>query len=95
MPAAAFAAVGGRTRAVTVNLIAPGTEFLDRYNQWDLSLKRTFRAGGMEIVPSMDIYNLTNASTVLGQTQTFGGALGRPSGTMPGRFVRLGALIRF
>ena len=95
VPSAAFAPVGGRTRSVTVNLIPPGTEFLDRYNQWDLSLKRTFRAGGMEVVPSLEIYNLSNASTVLRQAQTFGGALGRPSSTMPGRFMRLGALIRF
>ena len=34
---------GGRTQSVTVDLIPPGTKFLERWNQVDLSLRKLFR----------------------------------------------------
>ena len=95
VPAGAFLPVGGRTRSVTVLLIPPGGKYLKRWNQLDLSFKRNFRVGGVEILPSLDFYNLNNSSVVLSELESFGGALGRPLSTLPGRFMRLGALVRF
>ena len=96
VPRSAFNVVGGRTRSVSLQVIPPGTKFLERLNQLDLSVKRTFTfGGGTELLPSFEVFNLTNASTVLSEVTSFGGALGQPRSTLPGRFVRLGALFRF
>ena len=51
--------------------------------------------GGVEILPSLDFHNLNNSSVVLSEVESFGGALGRPLSTLPGRFMRLGTLVRF
>jgi hypothetical protein len=86
---------GGRTEVVNVNLIAPGTDYLKQWNQVDINLKRQFKVGRFEMLPSIDVFNLTNASTVLTQFQTFGTALGTPTSVLQGRFVKLSVLTRF
>ena len=75
-------------------LIAPGSMYLDRWNQLDISIKRRFRAGGLDILPSLDLYNVNNSSVVLGEVETFG-AVGRPTTLLGGRLMRLGVLVRF
>ena len=85
---------GGRTVPVTVQLAPPGTVHLDRWNQLDLSLKRTFRMGGVEVLPSIDLYNVTNGVPVLRALQGYP-SNGRPTLTLPGRLLRLGFLMRF
>jgi hypothetical protein len=86
---------GGRTVPVTAELIPPGTKYLKRWNQLDVSLKRRFRMTKAEILPSLDLYNLNNSSVVLTEVETFGPSLGRPTNTLPGRLIRLGVLVKF
>jgi hypothetical protein len=86
---------GGRTEPVTVSLIAPGTKFLERWNQVDINFKRVIRAGRLEMRPSVDVYNLLNSGVVLTELQTFGPALGRPTSMLQGRFMKLGLLVKF
>jgi hypothetical protein len=86
---------GGRTEPVTVSLVPPGTRYLERWNQVDINFKRSIRVGHVEMRPSVDIYNLLNSSVVLTELQTFGAALGRPTSMLQGRFVKLGALLKF
>jgi len=86
---------GGRTQTVTVNLIPPGTQYLNQWNQVDINLKRTIKAGRFEMQPGLDIFNLTNASVVLTQLQAFGPSLGVPTSTLQGRFVKLSVLVKF
>jgi hypothetical protein len=93
VPAALFP--GGQTESVTVPLIAPGTQYLDRWNQLDLSVRRTFKVGHYEVQPALELYNLINSSVVLGQNQTFGPALGNPLTTLQGRLLKLSAIVRF
>ena len=85
---------GGRTVPVTVQLAPPGTEHLDRWNQLDLSIKRTFIFGGIEVQPTLDLYNLTNEVPVLSALQNYP-SHGRPIATLPGRLLRLGFLMKF
>ncbi len=93
MPAAVFP--GGRTVPVTVDLIPPGTKFLDRWNQLDISVKRRFRMGGVATLPSIDIYNLNNSGVVLTEQETFGPTLAQPVSNLPGRLMRLGVMVKF
>jgi hypothetical protein len=86
---------GGRTEVVSVPLIPPGTQFLDRWNQLDLSVRRTFRVGRYEFQPALDLFNVLNSSVVLGQNQNFGPALGAPTSTLQGRLVKFSAIVKF
>ena len=78
-----------------VLLLAPGAEYLDRWNQLDISIKRRFRAGGIDFLPSLDLYNVNNSSVVLGEVETHGPSRGRPLTILGGRLMRLGVLVRF
>ena len=78
-----------------VRLNEPGSEYPGRKNQFDLSLSRTFPVGGVRLRPQLDLFNVFNASPVLDQIQTFGGALGRPLTILHPRLVRLGMRLEF
>ena len=96
MPNSAFPG-GAPTAAAAVPdilLIAPGSSYLDRWNQLDISIKRRFRAGNLDILPSLDLYNVNNSSVVLGEVETYG-SVGRPTTLLGGRLMRLGVLVRF
>jgi hypothetical protein len=91
--------VPGLTEAsVTVPLVAPGTEFLDRINQFDLSFAKWFGLGGARrLQGQLDIFNVFNANPILGVASTnFGtAAYNRPDGILNGRTFRVGAQFRW
>jgi hypothetical protein len=93
VPASLFP--GGRTLAVAVPLVPPGSKLLERWNQLDVSVKRSFRVGRVAVQPTVEIFNLLNSSVVLSEIQTFGPLLGRPTSTIQGRLLKLGALAKF
>jgi hypothetical protein len=95
VPAALFAAVGGRTQAVTVPLVSPGVRYLTRWNQLDAGVKKTFKVRQTELGLSLDVFNLLNASSILGEVQTFGPSLGQPTEILQGRFARIATTARF
>ena len=93
VPAALFP--GGRTQSVTVPLNAPGTKYLPRWNQLDISVKRVIHTRRVDIQPVISVFNVLNSSVVLNEIQTFGSALEQPLNTLQGRFMKLEALIKF
>ncbi len=86
---------GGRTASVTVPLIAPGTEFLPRWAQFDLGVKRTFRVGRTTLIADLTIFNVLNSNTVITETSTFGPSLYTPTSIIAGRLPRVGLQMRF
>lgn len=86
---------GGQTQAPGVNLIAPNTKFQNRWNQLDLSAKRTFRFGTKEFQGQFALFNVTNGNVVLQEVQTFGASLGRPQNFLQARMMRLALLVNF
>jgi hypothetical protein len=84
-----------RTIPVTAGLVAPGTLYFDRWNQLDLSVKRTVRFGKYALTPSFELYNVLNSSVIVNALQTYGPTYLRPTSTLPGRLMRLGAQFRF
>lgn len=93
VPASLFP--GGRTRSVTVKLIPPGSEYLERWNQLDLQLKRAFSTGRVRFEPGLDIYNVFNSNVVLVQNQSYGPTLGEPQRILQGRLLRFTAQVSF
>ena len=86
---------GTQTQAPGVNLIAPNTKYQGRWNQLDLSVKRTFRYGTREIQGQFAVFNVTNGNVVLQEVQTFGATLGRPQNFLQARMMRLALLVSF
>jgi outer membrane receptor protein involved in Fe transport len=95
VPSAAFAGVGGRTQDVVVRLDEPGSQYLERWNQLDLNLRKVFRVGRVSFEPGVDVYNVFNTNPVLVENQNFGSALGTPLRILQGRLMRLTAQINF
>ncbi len=84
--------------SLTVPLVAPGTEFLDRITQFDLSFAKWFGLGGSRrLQGQVDIFNVFNANPVLGvQSVNFGtAAYNQPNGILNGRTVRVGMQLRW
>jgi len=86
---------GGRTQAVTVNLQAPGTSYLDRWNELDLSFRKVFTVGKYRVDGALDMFNALNSNVVLSQNQAFGSTLGQPLAVLQGRLLRISSQIKF
>jgi hypothetical protein len=79
----------------TVNLITPFTVFEPRLNQLDLRLTKRVRLGRTSVQGMFDIYNVLNASTVLGANNQFGPNWQRPTQLLTGRLFKFGAQLNF
>ena len=80
----------------TIALIPDNSMFEPRAQQLDLRFTRTFRFGGTRrFRPSLDIYNLFNAATVLAMNTTYGPAWKDVTQILNGRQLRIGAQLDF
>jgi len=61
----------------------------------DLRFGRPFRVSTVSFEPFLDLYNLTNANTVLSDVTTIGTSLGRVSSTINPRIIRIGVKLDF
>lgn len=93
VPASAFP--GGRNQAVTVPLIAPGTKYLKRWNQLDLSFRKAFTVGNQRLEGALDMFNALNSNVVLAQNQSFGATLDQPSQILQPRLLRVSVQWKF
>lgn len=83
--------------SVTVPLVAPGTEFLPRLNQLDLSVGKWFNLGSMRVQGQIDLFNVFNESTELGYRSTNFATPAhlQPSSVLQARVVRLGMQMKW
>ncbi|MXZ71231.1 MAG: TonB-dependent receptor, partial [Acidobacteria bacterium] len=79
---------GTRTRGATVQLFQPGTNFLPYWTQVDVSLRRLFRFNNIQASVQADLYNALNAAVQTDETESYGGAWGRPTRLLQGRILR-------
>ena len=86
---------GGRTQSVTVPLIPPGTKYLKRWSQLDLSARKGFTFGRQRFEASLDMFNALNSNVVLAQNQSFGATLDQPSQILQPRLLRVSAQWKF
>jgi hypothetical protein len=100
------AAVAGRpvqgsptANSIVVNLIQPGTVFLDYQNRLDLRLGKTFKLDRTKIQGFMDVFNVFNVGTALSVNQTYAAAgvngWMNPTTIMDGRYLRFGLQVNF
>ena len=80
----------GAAGTATVQMIAPGTMYVERLYQLDLRASKIFRFGHHRLQANVDMYNAGNASSILGVNTTFGTNWLRPTSILQGRLVKLG-----
>jgi hypothetical protein len=86
--------LSGGSANVTVNLVAPGTTYGDRVNQFDMRVGKIFRFGQRRASVNLDIYNLLNSSAVLTESQAYG-TFRVPQIVIVGRFVKVSTQFDF
>ena len=79
---------------VTVNLVSPGTMYGERLNQLDFRIAKILRARGIRAALNLDIYNVTNADTVLTQNNNYATWM-VPQSILQARFARISAQVDF
>jgi hypothetical protein len=89
--------LSGNAQNVTVNLVAPGTMYADRINQFDVRLAKTLRFGRSRTMLAVDFYNVLNSSAVLTYNMAFvpGGPWLQPTAILTPRFIRFTAELEF
>ena len=86
---------GGRTNQETLILTKPGSIYYPRYNQLDLNLKKTFRAGRKTYTGQIDFFNALNGTAIFTQNNAIGASLGQVQSILQGRMMRLGFQMKF
>jgi hypothetical protein len=84
--------------APSVSMVPPGTMYLDRINQTDIRLTKTFKYRATTIRPTFSVYNLFNANptnTNAAFVTTYGATWLGPTVIMTPRFADLGIQINF
>ena len=94
VPSSAFPG-GVRTRSASVQLFAPGTNYLDYWTQVDVALRKILRFGNYESSVQADIYNLMNSAVVVDETDSYGRNFGRPTRLLQGRLLRLAFQVKW
>jgi hypothetical protein len=83
----------GANSTATVQLVAPGTMYGDRLNQFDVRLAKRMQVSGLRIQPQFNVYNLFNAGPVLGYNTTYGPNWQNPTAVLLGRMFKFGAQV--
>ena len=96
-PAGALVAPTLTSASVTVPVVAPGTEFLPRLNQLDLSFAKNFQVGQYRLQGQMDVFNVSNQNYATAfRSVNFGTtAYQQPSSVLQGRMFRLGLQVKW
>ena len=93
-----LAACGARvpcTATATVTIMEPNTQFEDRYNVLDVRLSRTLRLGRLRMQPIVEVFNLLNSATPIGNVTRFGPSWLRPTEVLTARFLKIGTQVDF
>ena len=63
--------LSGGQQNITVNILTPGSTYVDRATQMQLRIAKIFRISGTRMTTSVDIYNLFNSNAVLTQNNAY------------------------
>ena len=83
---------------MTVNMAPPGSAFGERLNQLDVRFAKILKFGGLKTSVNLDLYNMSNSSTVLAELPTYTLATSTwrvPSTILTARFAKISLQIDF
>jgi hypothetical protein len=89
--------LSGNAANVTVNLIAPGSMYGDRINQFDVRLAKTIKVARTQTTVGLEMYNALNSSAVLTYNASFvpGGTWPAPASILAPRLFKVTAEMTF
>jgi hypothetical protein len=85
----------GANGTANVQLIEPGTQYEKRLNQVDFRVSKFVNVGWTRVQASVDVYNLFNASPILGLNPRYGPSWLRPTAILPARFAKFSVQMEF
>lgn len=96
-PAGQLVAPTLTSASLTVPLVAPGTEFLPRVNQLDLSFAKWFQVGGTRLQGQADIFNVLNGNMeqAYRSTNFATAAYKQPASVLQARMIRLAVQLKW
>ena len=96
-PAGQLVAPTLTSASITVPIVAPGTEFLPRINQLDLSFAKNFQVSGYRLQGQVDVFNVSNENYASAYRSTNFGTTSylQPSSVLQGRMFRLGLQVKW
>jgi hypothetical protein len=81
--------------SLSVQLVQPGTLYAGYYNELDMRFMRIFKFQRTRVQGYVDFFNLTNASSLTTQIQTFGPSWLQPTAIQQARSARFGVQLDF
>jgi hypothetical protein len=89
--------LSGAAANATVNLIAPGATYADRFSQLDLRFGKSVRVAGYMTTINLDVFNALNSNAVLAQNNAFGGTTPwrTPQAIMQARLLKISGVFDF
>jgi hypothetical protein len=78
-----------------VAIIPTESEFEERQTQLDLRFTKSFAVGRGRVRGWVDLYNITNANTILGVNGQYGPSFLAPTVILGGRLFKFGTQIDF
>jgi hypothetical protein len=88
--------LSGGVSQIVVDLVPPGVMYGERLNQLDWRLTRIFNMGKLRrLTANFDVFNVTNASTVLNQNNTYGPSWQYATLIIPGRLLKFSGQVNF
>ena len=88
-PAASLFPGGNRTNSETIVLSKPGTLFQPRFNQLDITFRKSFRSGRKRFSLQVNLFNALNGAAPLSTNDSIGSSLGTLTSILPGRLPRI------
>jgi hypothetical protein len=85
----------GANARVTVAIMKPESEYEKRQTQLDLRFTKSLTAGRGRVRGWVDLYNITNANTILGVNGQYGTSFLAPTVILGGRLLKFGTQIEF
>lgn len=95
--AASFRTLTGATlgqSSLNLRLNEPGSDYLDRVNQLDVTIGKVLTVGKARVTPEISLFNVFNANPVLAESTAYP-RVGMPLRILSGRLVRFGVQMRF
>jgi hypothetical protein len=86
---------GGASTVTITNVFMPNTMFEGRINQLDARLTKNFRVSRAKLQAQFDLYNVLNASPILGINTRYGSSWLKPTEILGARLFKIGAQMSF
>jgi len=86
--------LSGASPNVTIGLLRPSTDFLERRNELDLRFGKVLRAGKSRSIVSLDIYNALNTDALVNVNQSFAVWM-RPTEILNARLAKISVQFDF